>query len=285
MQEFQVSLPGRGPGIVHAIGFGPAERRPDVVFLHANGFNARTYGSILAPLGETLRVIAFDQRGHGRTTLPTQIDGRRDWRDLQDDLLALLQALDARDAVLSGHSMGGTVAVLATASRPKRVKSLVLFDPVMVLTNEIPGSRHSPMVEAALRRRPVFASREAAIKAYRGRGAFTTWPDEMLADYVADGLVEQPDGGVSLTCAPAWEASGYASHEHDGYGHLARLERPTLIYKAERNSTCRLEPAVPTPPGGLTVEVVPGTSHFLPMERPELVRAALLKAATAPGRA
>ena len=53
--------------------------------------------------------------------------------------------------------------------------------------------------------------------AYRGRGAFTTWPDEMLADYLADGLMEQATESFMLACSPQWEASGYASHEHDGY--------------------------------------------------------------------
>ena len=52
-------------------------------------------------------------------------------------------------------------------------------------------------------------------------GAFKTWPETMLADYVAGGFVEQPEGKVELACAPVWEASNYAAQAHD--------QAPTLI--------------------------------------------------------
>src|SRR5579875_3441678 len=52
-------------GEMAALDFGDASRPVDVVFLHANGFNAMTYRSILAPLSLSLRIVALDQRGHG----------------------------------------------------------------------------------------------------------------------------------------------------------------------------------------------------------------------------
>ena len=65
----RIDLPSRG-GAVAALEFGAAERPVDLVFVHANGFNARTYRSILAPLADGWRILAVDQRGHGATTLP-----------------------------------------------------------------------------------------------------------------------------------------------------------------------------------------------------------------------
>lgn len=281
----EIALPGRGPGAMAALDFGPKDRAIDVVFLHANGFNARTYRTLLAPLAGSLRILAVDQRGHGASALATVTDGRTSWYDLRDDLLALLEVLDLHDVVLSGHSMGGTASVLAAASAPRRVRSLRLFDPV-VMTADIRAAADSgdlltsPLVHGALRRRAVFPSRQAALEAYRGRGAFKTWPEVMLEDYVAGGFRDLPDGGVSLACAPAWEASNFTSHAHDTVAAFQALQCPVRILRAEENSTCRLDQRMDAliASGRIAVEMLPGTTHFLPMERPQAVRAALREA-------
>ncbi len=275
-------MPSRG-GSIHALAWGPVDRPVDIVFLHANGFNAFTYRTILEPLGDGLRVVALDQRGHGLTSLPTVTEGRGDWLDLRDDLLSALSALDLRGAVLAGHSMGGTVSILAAAARPGVARSLVLFDPVVMIGARPADVAQSPMVQAARRRRAAFASRSEAFDSYRGRGAFRTWPDAILTDYLTDGLRELPGGGMTLACSPEWEASGFAAHAHDTGAAIAALTCPTRILKAQENSTCRLEPGDIEPVGGLDIEVVPGTTHFLPMERPDLVRATLLAAVAAKG--
>src|SRR5665213_1397480 len=74
----KAALPSRG-GEMAYLDFGPAERPVDVVFSHANGFNARTYRTILEPLAGEMRILAIDLRGHGATTLPTVIEGRDGW--------------------------------------------------------------------------------------------------------------------------------------------------------------------------------------------------------------
>ena len=274
MESFQIDLPSRG-GSVHALAWGPRERPVDVVFLHANGFNALTYRCILEPLGAGLHIVALDQRGHGRTALPTVTEGRRDWLDLRDDLLAVFAVLRIENAVISGHSMGGTVSTLAAAAEPRIARALVLLDPVVISPPRGTDIPHSPMIGAASRRRAVFDSRAQAFASYHGRGAFRTWPDEVLTDYLADGLRDLPGGQVTLSCSPTWEASGYGAHWHDTGAAIAALRCPTRVLKAAKGSTCGLERGDFAPPGGLSIEVVPGTTHFLPMERPELVRRAL----------
>jgi pimeloyl-ACP methyl ester carboxylesterase len=62
-----VAVPG---GEIAALEFGPEDRAIDIVFVHANGFNAQTYRTLLSPLAAGLRILAIDQRGHGATTLP-----------------------------------------------------------------------------------------------------------------------------------------------------------------------------------------------------------------------
>ena len=277
----RIDLPGRG-GAMAGFEIGLPDRPIDIVFVHANGFNAATYRGILAPLGDSLRVLAVDQRGHGRSTLPAESEGRSSWYDLRDDLMALLATLDLRDVILAGHSMGGSAGVLAQALAPERVKSLVLFDPVVI--PPVSGAEvtaTSPLVAGALRRRAVFPSRDAVIAAYSGRGAFATWTPQMLADYVADGFVDRPDGQVELACAPAWEASNFTSHQHDTLGAFEAARVPIRVLRAEHASTCRDHPrlAALEAAGRIRMETIPGTTHFLPMERPDLVQAALREAA------
>ncbi|PIK69528.1 alpha/beta hydrolase [Methylobacterium frigidaeris] len=258
-------------GRLAALEFGPGDRPLDALLLHANGFNARTYRSLLAPLSDR-RVLAYDHRGHGGTTLPAEPAGRTDWQDVTNDLIALMDRLDAGPLVLIGHSMGGTASLLAAAERPERVRRLVLLDPV-IQPPERRGEGHAGLAEGALKRRSEFASREAAIAAYRGRGAFRTWPEAPLADYVADGFRDVANG-VTLACTGAWEASSYLAQGHDPWGALARLSCPAEILRAETGSTCALTESR----GSVEVETVPGTTHFLPFEAPERVRAAIRRA-------
>jgi pimeloyl-ACP methyl ester carboxylesterase len=268
--------------------FGPADRPVDVVFLHANGFNARAYRTLLAPLADRWRILAPDQRGHGATSLPARTERRASWYDLADDLLTFLTALDVGRAALAGHSMGGTVCLLAAAVIPDKVRALSLFDPVVrprsVMRGEAsPGPQPTSLIEGALRRRRFFPSRAAASEAYRGRGAFATWPEAVLADYVADGFHDLPDGTVELACPPEWEASNYSSQGHDPWRGFHAGQFPIRILRAGRGSTGQFDAqrAELAATGRVRIETIEGASHFLPMERPDLVRAAIAEAAAA----
>jgi pimeloyl-ACP methyl ester carboxylesterase len=189
--------------------------------------------------------------------------------------------------VLAGHSMGGTSSLLAAAAEPARVRALALFDPVIfpvAAQRDEEAMANSPLALGALRRRATFPSREAAFEAYRGRGGFRTWQDEQLADYVAAGFREtaqdEDDGEVTLTCAPAWEASNFRTHNYDGLAAFRESRCPIRVLRAAEGSTCRVEDeeAALTADGRIVIETIAGTSHFLPMERPDLVRATLAAA-------
>ena len=281
----RIALPTRG-GELAALEFGPEKRPIDIIFSHANGFNARTYRTILQPLAAELRILAMDLRGHGLTDLPLETEGRVGWGEMRDDLLALLDVLDLKDVVLSGHSLGGSTSLLAAPEAPGRVRSLVLFEPVILppdlIERAMSGQRlHGPMIERAQKRRTLFQDRESAFRAYHGRASFKTWSDAMLADYVADGFRDLPDGQVELACPPAWEAWSYGAQGNDVWGALRRSRCPIRIFKAEQASTCSLDEAQAKAidPARIEVTTIADTSHFLPMERPDLVQKALRAAA------
>ena len=275
-------------GDMSLLDFGDPRRPVDVVFAHANGFHAQTYRSILQPLSAGLRILAVDLRGHGETRLPADPRRLRSWTVYARDLSTLLMGLEGPRPVLAGHSMGATSMLLAAGRTPGLSRSLVLFEPVILrrwrsLSAHLPWAtallrRRFPMAVKAAARRAVFESREAAFKAYRGRGAFKRWPDALLADYVGGGFHARAEGGVELACAPAWEAANFAAQAADPLSAIGRAGVPVVILKAEHGSTCQ----TPTPSlrkRGAVVKIVPGSSHFLPMERPDVVRQFLLDAA------
>jgi pimeloyl-ACP methyl ester carboxylesterase len=68
------------------------------------------------------RVVLYDQRGHGESTVgaePTSVER------LGDDLAAVVAGLDLRDAVLAGHSMGGMTVMALACRHPALVRDRV----------------------------------------------------------------------------------------------------------------------------------------------------------------
>ncbi|HEY0647127.1 alpha/beta hydrolase [Phenylobacterium sp.] len=279
----QVTLAARG-GAMAVLDFGPPDRPVDVVFSHANGFNARTYRSILAPLAGSLRILAVDMRGHGASTLPADPAAHGGWNAFRDDLLAFLDAETDGPVVLAGHSMGGTSSLLAAAHDPARVKALALFDPVVFHAGTGPDAMaDNPLADGALRRRATFPSKAAVLEAYAGRGAFRTWRQDQLADYVEAGFRETATGEVTLTCTREWEAANFRTHNYDPWAAFRATRCPIHILRAEAASTARLDEgqAELEATGRVRIDLIPGTSHFLPMERPDLVRTVLRDIASA----
>lgn len=257
-----------------------------MVFSHGNGFNAMTHRQALEPLGDRLRIVAIDQRAHGRTALPMLNLDRDNWCDLSGDLIAVIAALEIeKPVVLAGHSMGGTISLLSLDRLKDRVKALALFDPVIPPRMTPPDEPHTPYLHAlhdmTLKRRARFASRGAAFEGYQGKGIFKSWPSEALADYVEDAFVEDGEG-VRLTCDPRWEASNFLAQRQPSKVLLLAVDRPTTVLRAPSPpTTCHVapdEPGVVANPM-LEVSIIEATTHLLPVERPDLVREALLKTA------
>ena len=271
---------------------GWAQGRPTMIWLHANGFNARTYLQTLEPIADQLNILAIDQRGHGATPQNTSASGKTDALDMRDDLIALLDiAFPNERVILAGHSMGGCVSLLAAAEAPHRVRALALFDPVILSRDaaqramEAGGAAASEntLVAKARNRRARFASRQEAFEVYRYRSIFRGWPQRALKDYIEAGFRDLPDDSVELTCAPEWEAANFAAHGHDIWVAMSRVQAPLRICRAEQGSTCAIAQAseFPHPLGQAVVRTVPGSTHFLPIEAPQVVRDALLEIAEA----
>jgi pimeloyl-ACP methyl ester carboxylesterase/DNA-binding winged helix-turn-helix (wHTH) protein len=82
------------------------------------------HAHFLDRLGSMGRLIRFDKRGTGMSDRPP---GVPDLETRMHDVLAVMDAVDSRRAVLCGYSEGGPMAVLLAATHPERVSSLVLY--------------------------------------------------------------------------------------------------------------------------------------------------------------
>jgi pimeloyl-ACP methyl ester carboxylesterase len=224
-------------------------------------------------------------RGHGFTTLEAVPGPLADWTTFGRDLARILDHLANGPAILAGHSMGAITSLMVAASHPERVRGLVLIEPVLVprfarlkmriaqLLGREP-LRESDLAKLAAKRRAIFPSFEVALAAYRGRGAFKTWPDETIADYLRGGLLPTGNGTeMRLACAPAWESSVF-QHAPPGIGRLAKQVRCplTLIYASDGTAREEDVQVVARGHGSARLVKVPGATHFLPMERPDIVR-------------
>jgi pimeloyl-ACP methyl ester carboxylesterase len=96
-----------------------------VVFLHGLGGSAYSWWGQLAACGERgHRVVAYDQRGAGRSSRPPGPYSIELWaRDLE----AMLDALEIERATLVGHSVGCMIAEQAAVRLGERVRGLALI--------------------------------------------------------------------------------------------------------------------------------------------------------------
>ncbi len=288
------NTPSKTGGEMAGIEFGDPIKPFAAVWLHATGFNAMTYQSLLAPLGLRQRVAALDMRGHGRSTLKAKPGRMKSWKRHRDDVIEWLEKEAPHGVVLGGHSMGACVALLVAGKRPDLVKGLVLADPV-VLPKKIYFWNHvcppvswlmqrNQMARQARKRRAEFGSFAEAMESYTGRGAFKSWREPFLADYLLDGIDrvdDNPDATGEqkwrLTCDPKWEATTFAAQRNRPWGALKKVKKhhiPMTILRPTRDSVisdkvrARLILSYPA----MMMKAVRGTTHFLPMEAPYEIR-------------
>jgi len=109
---------------------------PIVTFSHGWPLNSDAWdGQMLFLAQNGFRVVAHDRRGHGRSSQPSS---GNDMDSYADDLAAVIEALDLKDATLIGHSTGGgEVARYIGRHGTERVAKAVLIGavpPIMLQT-------------------------------------------------------------------------------------------------------------------------------------------------------
>ena len=113
-------------GWLAGISRGTAPGAP-VVFVHGFGGNRHFFDAQLALVEDHARVIAYDQRGCGESSLAPR--KKYDLDTLVNDLAVILDLTRSNQAILVGHSFGADVVARYAALHPERVAGLVLIDP------------------------------------------------------------------------------------------------------------------------------------------------------------
>ncbi|GEL20128.1 alpha/beta fold hydrolase [Pseudonocardia asaccharolytica] len=120
-QEYPVELPGRGR--VNVCEWPGPPGAPVLALLHGATLTAElNWSHTMAELGRRYRVLAFDQRGHGRG-IPCSTFRLE---DCADDVAALARVLGVERLIPVGFSMGGLVAQVFWRRHPDLTAGLVL---------------------------------------------------------------------------------------------------------------------------------------------------------------
>jgi non-heme chloroperoxidase len=96
---------------------------PPIILLHGFTDSRRSFDRLMARLPRSIHTIAVSLRGHGDSVRPRE---GYEPRDFAADIVALMDRLEFRDAVIVGHSMGATVAQRFAIDFPERTRGVVL---------------------------------------------------------------------------------------------------------------------------------------------------------------
>jgi pimeloyl-ACP methyl ester carboxylesterase len=244
--------------------------------MHATGFVKEVWNPVVVELrrrGFVGLCAAADQRGHGDSGTP---EPPFVWAALGRDVAAVLKAL-GESWIGVGHSSGGAAIAMAQIASPELFEALLLIEPIIFPPPHLRIEDH-PFAALALRRRVSFADRDAALANFAGKGLFARWDRRALDAYV-DGALRRDGDQLRLKCDPETEAEFYRTGSgHDAWDHLESVGVPvTLMVGSDSNShpasfTRLLENRFQD----VTVLVVDGATHFVAMERPDLVAEAAL---------
>jgi pimeloyl-ACP methyl ester carboxylesterase len=233
---------------------------PCVVLLHGLAGYAKEWANTAAWLSQSYRVVALEQRGHGRSErVPADVSRAA----FVGDVEMWVRALDLAPVVLIGQSLGGHTAFLTAGKRPDVVRGLVVAEATPQADPEAPD-----VVRRWLDAWPVpFAS---SVEARSYFGGDTPW-----ARVWAGGL-EEREGGLW----PAFQTDVMVQALEDSsrnsyWEEWQRVQCPTLIVRAA-NADGRgvYERMASSGPNTRLVEVE-NAGHDVHLDQPSAWRAAL----------
>lgn len=215
-----------------------------VILLHGGLGHSGNWGFQVAALVNTgYRVVLIDSRGHGRSTRDERL---YKYELMASDVLAVMDTLRLNKASLVGWSDGACTALILAMHAPDRVSGVFFFgcnmDPSG--TKEI---QPSPVLDRCFSRH----SKDYA--------ALSSTPGQFDAFVKAVSLMMETE--------PNYSASD-----------LARIQLPVAIVQSEHDEFIKREHAEYLAQSIRSAEllILPGVSHFAPLQRPEIFNEALL---------
>ena len=222
-QETDQQLPGVA---LHYQTWGAPNPDRAVVLIHGLTANHKCWallGPHLADAGYF--VIAPDLRGRGLSGKPPQGYGVSIHAA---DLLALLDALNIRQADIVGHSLGAVIAMYLAAVHPARVRKLVMID----AGGKIPEDTAQAIGASVARLGAAYPSLDAYLGLMRQLPMITEWTP-LWEDYFRYDAETRPDGTVASRVpksAIEEESLALALTRSEALPDL--IHKPTLLIRA-----------------------------------------------------
>jgi non-heme chloroperoxidase len=246
-----------------------------VVFSHGWPLTADAWDAQMLFLGQHgYRVIAHDRRGHGRSSQPWN---GNDMDTYADDLAALVEALDLKQAVHVGHSTGGgEVARYIGRHGTARVAKAVLIGavpPLMLKTPANPGGLAIEVFDGI--RAGVLADRSQFFKDLSVPFYGANRPGAKVSQGVRDSFWAQ---GMQAGFKSAYDCIK-AFSETDQTEDLERFDVPTLLLHGDDDQIVPIgasSVAAAKLVKGSTLKVYPGLSHGMCTTNADQINADLL---------
>ncbi|MFG1809107.1 alpha/beta fold hydrolase [Streptomyces sp. NPDC049040] len=266
---------------IHVEEFGRTEG-PTVVLAHGWTCSVLFWAPVIRLLSSDFRVIAYDQRGHGRSSAPLTRKGYGTGV-LADDLEAVLEAVlpDGERAVLAGHSMGGmtimaasgraavrsrTAAVLLASTGSGRLLGSSQVLPPRFSSRRLRRAFHRQLLTSRLPLGPITPLSRAAF-AYGVLGAAPTREQAAFTARIVH--------ACKARHRAAW---GRVLAVLDLDAEIAAIEAPTAVLVGSHD---KLTPGVHARgmvevlPHCVGLTELPGIGHMTPIEDPEAVASVL----------
>ncbi|MBU3567239.1 alpha/beta fold hydrolase [Polynucleobacter alcilacus] len=228
-----------------------------VVLIHGLAGDYSAWTSQIQLLKDHYRVIAFDNRGAGKST---QVDEAISTQDLAKDTLGLMDFLKIESAHVVGRSMGGAVAQHMALMAPKRVKSLVLCASFAIL--DPLGRRVLLNMREALEWRMNWSDHARhSVQNFVSADFFNHRQEQVKK-------IEALIGGETRLPA-CYSRQNEACQNHDTSSQLRFITQPTLIMAGQNDPICSLT-ATKILSDGITNSksiIFDNASHFFLMEQ------------------
>ncbi|MCB9876205.1 MAG: alpha/beta fold hydrolase [Planctomycetes bacterium] len=238
-----VHIAGRGPLALLVHGF-PLDHRMWLDVLHG-------------PLAERRTLCAVDLRGHGDS--PYQGDAAHTMARFADDLAAVVRALGDEPVDLAGLSMGGYVAFAFAARHPDLLRSLVLTNTRASADNDVQRQgREVSIAQVVARGRAAVV--EAMLPKLLAPGA-----DALLHARLRTMIEGTPTETIVADQRGLQQRADWCDALHG-------ITAPTLVIAGEHDQLTPVADAEVMATGipGARLEVIAGTAHMTPMERPDV---------------
>jgi non-heme chloroperoxidase len=258
-------LPAHDGGEIHVVEVGTG---PPILLSHGVTLSVRTWAKQFEPLAAAgFRVLAFDHRGHGESTLGTAGHGVE---QLAFDMRSVLEGLDLHDVVIVGHSMGGVATQSFCLHHPdvvrERVAGIVLLS-TLARSPFAANPRLAALTTALVHRLPDGAGALRARDLGLGLARIGFGRDPRPAD------VEATRQMILATSRETRRDAVVALAGLDLTGRLGEIDTPTLVVGGTADlitpigESRRMARRIP----GARLEEVPGGGHMLMLERAELL--------------